>query len=151
MEITIALIASGVAFLLSIISLFITAKKADKADIRTIADAHNWFMELCSDVYEDLVDQMNERVDKTNEVFMEMEDLFKENKDILNDIIDVIGLGLDADEILMEKINMLEDENEYIFDTLDEYDDVIDTIYAIFEDEPEEAGEEEKPVKNKKK
>jgi len=144
MEIT--LICAGIALVAAVVSVVVLWIKVHnvKKDFRTLTIIHDNFVDRVNDVYEDLVNQCNEKIDIVNGYLNDIDAVLETNEEILTDIIETVWLGLDADEILMNKINQLEDESDYMWavmeehdDAIDECNDVIDTIYTIFEDEPE--------------
>lgn len=132
-----------VAVIVSAVVLWIRIHNVKK-DFRALTIIHDNFVDRANDVYEDLVNQCNDKIDVVNGYLNDIDTILDTNEEILTDIIETVWLWLDADEILMNKINQLEDESDYMWavmeehdDAIDECNDVIDTIYTIFEDEPE--------------
>lgn len=103
---------------------------------------HDNFVDHVNDAFDDTICQANRSIDDTN---VELNNI----NDTLIDIIDTMELMCDTDEAMIKKINTIKDENDYMWDVLEEHDDI---LYSFFEDCPEEVEEEEeKPAKKSKK
>jgi len=127
--------------------LVLSSKLADvEGNLEDLCRIHDNFVDACSDAYEDLINQTNERIDDVNDIFEDIEDEFDEAQDVIEEVIDTIGLAVDTDKMIIDRLIKVEDESAYMRDVMEEHDDV---LYSLFEDAPEEV-EEEKPAKKKK-
>ena len=127
-----------------------------------MTEIHDNFVNVVIDTYDDLVEQANEAIDQANGYLNDIDEILGTNEEILRDVIDTIGLGLDTDELLLKKIQRVEDESDYMWAVMEEHDDMLeqhdalldgydDILYEIFEEEPEEAEDEELICEDNKK
>lgn len=143
---TTTLICAGIALLaFNIVNAIFIWKNAK--DINRLGDIHNNAFDYIVDMYEDLVKQANDRIDMVNWQFHRVDDVLEDSHEIFWDIIDTLEIQLDTNEAMCDRLTELEDDTAYMWDAVEEHDEI---LYEFFEDEPEEI-EEEKPAKKSKK
>ena len=143
---TTTLICAGIALIVFAIIVSGILFKLNKK-IEKLWQIHNNFVDYSMDMYEDLVNQTNDRIDMVNEHFHRVDDVLEDSHEIFWDIIDTLEIQLDTNESMCDRITELEDDTAYMWDAVEEHDEI---LYEFFEDEPEEI-EEEKPAKKSKK
>lgn len=99
-------------------------------------------------MYEDLVDQFNERIDEVNYEFNNVYEVLGASKEFADEVTDTMELMCDTDEIIIDRLNDIEDvldemEEEISFANV-AIDDLDSILYEIFENTPEEVEEENK-------
>lgn len=108
--------------------------------INKLGRIHDNFVDYVEDMHNDAINQANQSIDEANRQFHRIDET-------LEDIVDAMELMCDTDEAVLNRLNKLEDNTEYMWDALEEHDDI---LYSFFEDCPDEV-EEEKPAKKTKK
>lgn len=146
----IELIAGCIAgFILLVVFICIQENKIHKLTNKfdNLIEKHNSFVDCVRDDVDNIYNETNRTIDEINYEFHNVYDVLKASKEFADDITDTMELMVDTDEVIIDRLNELEDDVEYMWDAVEEHDEI---LYAFFEDEPEQA-EEEKPAKKSKK
>ena len=140
----------SIAMLCGAIALILQENKINKLQRKfdIIAEKHNWLIDTTVDMYEDLVDQFNERIDEVNYEFNNVHEVLWASKEFADELTDTMELMCDTDEIIIDRLNDIEDvsdemEEEISFANV-AIDDLDSILYEIFENTPEEVEEENK-------
>ncbi len=139
----IALACFAVALLLNVI-------KTDRLSVKVakLVEKHNGLCDTCAEQQINLIDEFNERVDEINKEFGDVYKILNANKELADDVVDAMELMCDTDEIIIDRINDIEEDQAILNVEVD------DIISALFSEEPEEAGnkktKKEKTKKEKK-
>ena len=118
------------------------AKKFDN-----LVEKHNSFVDCVRDEFDNIYDETNDRIDEINHEFHNVYDVLKASKEFADDVTETMELMCDTDEVIIDRLNELEDDVDMMWDAVEEHDEI---LYEFFDDEPEQA-EEEKPAKKEKK
>lgn len=118
-----------------------------------LADKHNWLIDTDLEMYDEVIGQFNDRIDEINREFHNIYDILNAAKNFSDEVTDTMELMCDTDEIMIDRINDIEDvldemEEELAFVNVS-IDDLDSVLYEMFEEQPEE--EETKTKKTKKK
>lgn len=118
-----------------------------------LADKHNWLIDTDLEMYDEVIGQFNDRIDEINREFHNVYDILNAAKNFSDEVTDTMELMCDTDEIMIDRINDIEDvldemEEELAFVNVS-IDDLDSVLYEMFEEQPEE--EETKTKKTKKK
>jgi len=108
-----------------------------------LTDKHNAFVDWVRDEFDNIYNETNERIDEINWEFHNIYNVLVEQKEFADDVVDAMETMCDTDEIIVDRINDIEEDLAIANTELD------DIIVAIFEEEEEEV--EEKPAKKSKK
>lgn len=108
-----------------------------------LTDKHNAFVDAVRDEFDNIYDETNERIDEINWQFHNIYNVLNEQKEFADDVTDTMELMCDTDEMIIDRINDIEEDLAIANTELD------DIIVSIFEEEEEEV--EEKPAKKSKK
>lgn len=114
------------------------AKRFDK-----LVDKHNAFIDAVSGEFDNIYNETNERIDEINWEFNNVYSVLAAQKEFADDVTDTMELMCDTDEMIINRINDIEEDLAIANTELD------DIIVSIFEEEEEEV--EEKPAKKSKK
>lgn len=114
------------------------AKKFDK-----LVDKHNAFVDWVRDEFDNIYNETNERIDEINWEFNNVYSVLAAQKEFADDVTDTMELMCDTDEMIIDRINDIEEDLAIANTELD------DIIVSIFEEEEKEV--EEKPAKKSKK
>ena len=120
-------------------------KLANKFD--NLVGKHNSFVDCVRDEFDNIYDETNERINEINHEFHNVYDVLKASKEFADDVTETMELMCDTDEVIIDRLNELEDDVDMMWDAVEEHDEI---LYEFFDDEPEQA-EEEKPAKKEKK
>lgn len=112
------------------------AKKFDK-----LVDKHNAFVDAVRNELDSIYDVANERIDEINWEFNNVYSVLAAQKEFADDVTDTMELMCDTDEMIIDRINDIEEDLAIANTELD------DIIVSIFEEEEVE----EKPAKKSKK
>ena len=112
-----------------------------------LTDKHNAFVDAVRDELDNIYNETNERIDEINWEFHNVYSVLTSQKEFADDITDTMELMCDTDEVIIDRLNELEDDVDMMWDAVEEHDEI---LYEFFDDEPEQA-EEEKPAKKSKK
>jgi len=134
-----------VCIILLAIAIIVQENKIHKLINRfdTFVEKHNNFVDFVRGEIDDIYDQTNERIDEINHEFLSVYTILGTNKEFADDVTDTLELMCDTDEIVLDRINELEEEVSLLNV---EVDDIINELFA---EAPEEI--EEKPAKKSKK
>lgn len=108
-----------------------------------LADTHNNFVDFVQDGFDNIYEQVNDRIDDINNEFHNVYDVLGASKEFADDVTDTMELMCDTDEMIINRINDIEEDlavNDVILD---------DIISELFTEQPDEV--EEKPAKKTKK
>ena len=108
---------------------------------------HNSFVDCVRDDVDNIYNETNRTIDEINHEFHNVYDVLKASKEFADDVTDTMELMCDTDEVIIDRLNELEDDVDMMWDAVEEHDEI---LYEFFNDEPEQA-EEEKPAKKSKK
>lgn len=120
-------------------------KLANKFD--NLVGKYNSFVDCVRDEFDNIYDETNDRIDEINHEFHNVYDVLKASKEFADDVTETMELMCDTDEVIIDRLNELEDDVDMMWDAVEEHDEI---LYEFFDDEPEQA-EEEKPAKKSKK
>lgn len=120
-------------------------KLANKFD--NLVEKHNSFVDCVRDEFDNIYDETNDRIDEINHEFHNVYDVLKASKEFADDVTETMELMCDTDEVIIDRLNELEDDVDMMWDAVEEHDEI---LYAFFDECPEQA-EEEKPAKKSKK
>lgn len=132
---TTILICAGIALVIFAIVVSAVLVRLNNK-IERLWRIHDNFVDTTEDVFNDLVGQVNDRIDMVNDQFHRVDDMFDDAHEIFWDIIDTLEIQLDTNEVLSDRLTELEDDSAYMWDVMEEHDDI---LYEFFEDEPEES------------
>lgn len=118
------------------------ATKFDK-----LVEKHNSFVDCVGDEFDNIYNETNKRIDEINHEFHNVYDVLKASKEFADDVTETMELMVDTDEVVIDRLNELEDDVKMMWDAVEEHDEI---LYEFFEDCPEQV-EEEKPAKKEKK
>ena len=107
---------------------------------------HNGFVDLVRDDIDNIYDETNERIDEINKEFMNVYDVLKASKEFADDATDTMELMVDTDELIINRLNSLEDDVDMMWQAVEEHDEI---LYSFFDEQPEQV-EEPKEKKTKK-
>lgn len=111
-----------------------------------LTEKHNAFVDAVRDEFDNIYDETNERIDEINWEFGNVYSVLTAQKEFADDVTDTMELMCDTDEMIINRINDIEEDLAIANTELD------DIIVSIFEEEPIEAeGPAKKSKKNKKK
>ena len=112
-----------------------------------LVEKHNSFVDCVRDELDNIYDETNDRIDEINHEFHSIYTILGTNKEFADEVTDTLELMCDTDEVIIDRLNELEDDVDMMWDAVEEHDEI---LYTFFDDEPEQA-EEEKPAKKEKK
>ena len=121
------------------------AKKFDN-----LVGKHNSFVDCVRDDIDNIYNETNRTIDEINHEFHNVYEVLNASKEFADDLTDTMELMCDTDEVIIDRLNELEDDVDMMWDAVEEHDEI---LYAFFEDCPDEVeqAEEEKPAKKSKK
>ena len=136
-------------FIVLAVVIIIQQNKLNKLANRfdALVGKHNDFVDCVRDDVDHIYDETNRTIDEINHEFHNVYDVLKASKEFADDVTETMELMVDTDEVIIDRLNELEDDVDMMWDAVEEHDEI---LYAFFEDEPEQA-EEEKPAKKSKK
>lgn len=136
-------------FILLVVFICIQENKIHKLATKfdNLVGKHNSFVDCVRDEFDNIYDETNDRINEINHEFHNVYDVLKASKEFADDVTETMELMCDTDEVIIDRLNELEDDVDMMWDAVEEHDEI---LYAFFEDEPEQA-EEEKPAKKSKK
>ena len=131
-------------FIILAVAIAIQENKINKLAKRfdRLVDKHNAFVDAVRDELDSIYCVANERIDEINHEFHWVYNVLNEHKEFADDVVDTMELMCDTDELIINRINDIEEDLAIANTELD------DIIVSIFEEEEEE---EEKPAKKSKK
>lgn len=146
---TYLIITCAVWFVLTLVAILLQQNKINKLANRfdALVEKHNDFVDCVRDDVDHIYNETNRTIDEINHEFHNVYDVLKASKEFADDVTETMELMCDTDEIIIDRLNELEDDVDMMWDAVEEHDEI---LYAFFEDEPEQA-EEEKPAKKSKK
>lgn len=100
-----------------------------------LTDKHNAFVDAVRDEFDNIYDETNERIDEINWQFHNIYNVLNEQKEFADDVTDTMELMCDTDEMIINRINDIEEDLAIANTELD------DIIVSIFEEEEEEVEE----------
>ena len=146
----IELIAGCIAgFILLVVFICIQENKIHKLTTKfdNLVEKHNSFVDCVRDDVDNIYNETNRTIDEINHEFHNVYDVLKASKEFADDITDTMELMVDTDEVIIDRLNELEDDVDMMWDAVEEHDEI---LYSFFDECPEQA-EEEKPAKKSKK
>lgn len=131
------------------IALLVQENKINKLATKfdNLVGKHNSFVDCVRDEFDNIYDETNDRINEINHEFHNVYDVLKASKEFADDVTETMELMCDTDEVIIDRLNELEDDVDMMWDAVEEHDEI---LYEFFEDCPDEV-EEEKPAKKSKK
>lgn len=135
-------------FVILAVAIIIQENKFHKLAIKfdEMVSKHNAFIDLVRDDIDNIYEETNKRIDEINREFHNVYEVLTSSKEFADDVTNTMELMCDTDELIINRINELEDDVGMMWDAVEEHDEI---LYSFFDDEPEQA--EEKPAKKNKK
>ena len=121
------LIAGWIAgFIILAVVIIIQQNKLNKLANRfdALVVKHNDFVDCVRDDVDNIYNETNRTIDEINHEFHNVYDVLKASKEFADDVTETMELMCDTDEIIIDRLNELEDDVDMMRDAVEEHDEI---------------------------